>query len=184
MCANDLTNVWRAGLSAARERGAVAGRTRTRFVVPAIAGLAIVGGVLSPGLAAVPDVAAGEHHVIAMYANSGNANSEEILPSVDTVVDRATISCPKPTCTLVLSAMQAIEDGDGMHEWAILGFVDGIQVGSPNYQGFLPTNNYLSGNWQGSAAVSQGRHAVSFQIFGEANFILDSWSDSVTVTDP
>jgi hypothetical protein len=184
MDANDLTNVWRAGSWATRERGATDPHMRTSFIVPAIVGMAIAVGVLSPGFAAAPNVAAGEHHVIAMYANGGNANSEEIQPSVDTVVDQATITCPKPTCTLALSAMQAIEDGDGTHEWAILAFVDGAEVGSPNYQGLLPINNYLTGNWQGSFAVSQGHHVVSFQIFGEANFILDSWSDSVTVTDP
>ena len=170
------------GLDVIRPAGGHGGSSRAasaNVIFASIAGVAVAVGFLSPGFAA-----AGEHRVIDMYGNSGNANSREILPSVDTVVDQATITCPKATCTLALSAMQAIEDGDGTHEWAILAFVDGASVGPPNYQGFLPTNNYLTGNWQGKYTVNQGAHVVSFQIFGEAYFILDGWSDSVMVTAP
>jgi hypothetical protein len=127
---------------------------------------------------------AAEQKVVAMYVNSGNANSEEIAPGVPTSVDQTTITCPKPTCTLALTAMQAIEDGNGSIEWSILATVDGNPVGSPNYQGFLPNNNYLTGNWQGNYAVRMGQHLVTFQIFGEANFILDSWSDTVAILTP
>jgi hypothetical protein len=106
---------------------------------------------------------AAEHKVVAMYVNAGYANSQEIALGVPTSVDQTTITFPKPTCTRALTAMQAIEDGNGSIEWSTLATVDGNPVGSPNYQGFLPTNNYLTGNWQGSYAVGKGEHLVTLR---------------------
>jgi hypothetical protein len=160
------------------------GRRTMNTLIPAIAGLAIAVGLQTPGFAVEQKLFAGEHKVIGMYVNAGNANSQEILPGVDTTVDQATISCPKATCTLALSAMLAIEDGDGAHEWQIVVLVDGKTVGSPLWQGVLPTNYYLTGSWQGKYVASKGSHVVTFQIYGASNFILDDWSDTVIITDP
>jgi hypothetical protein len=146
--------------------------------------LAVAAAVHGPAFASPQNLLAGEHKVIGLYINSGNANQREIAGGVDTTVDEATISCPQATCTLALSAMQEVEDGNGTSEWQIIALVDGQNVG-PQWQGMLPTNYYLTGNWQGKYVVAKGSHTVTFQIFGEApDFLLDSWSDSVTITTP
>jgi hypothetical protein len=155
-----------------------------RRVTPAILALAIAAGIQTPGYAAMQNLLAGEHKVIGMYINAGNANQKQIAGGTDTTVDQAAIYCPQTSCTLALSAMQEVEDGDGTHEWQIIALVDGQNVG-PQWQGILPTNYYITGNWQGKYAVAKGSHTVTFQIFGEApDFLLDSWADSVTITAP
>jgi len=149
-----------------------------------LATLAVAATIHGHALASPQKLLAGEHKVIGMYINSGNANQQVIAGGVDTTVDAATISCPQATCTLALSAMQEVEDGNGTNEWQIIALVDGQNVG-PQWQGFLPTNYYLTGNWQGKYVVAKGTHTVTFQIFGEApDFLLDSWSDVVTITTP
>jgi predicted ribosomally synthesized peptide with SipW-like signal peptide len=70
----------------------------------------------------------GEHKVLDMYINAGNANEEEISPDVYTTVDQGTIDCVKTTCTLALSAMQETESADESGEWRIVALVDGTAV--------------------------------------------------------
>jgi len=130
-------------------------------------------------------IPAGEHKVLEMYINAGNANEEEISPDVYTTVDQGTIDCVKSTCTLALSAMQETESADEAGEWRIVALVDGTAVDGGPWQGPVPLDNiYLIGNWQGMYAVSKGSHTVTFQIYSQASLQLDEWSDTVTITTP
>src|ERR1700683_1527001 len=86
-------------------------------------------------------IPAGEHKVIDMYINAGNANEEQIAPGDYTTVDQATINCSKPTCTLALSAMQETESADESGEWRIVARVDGTNVDGGPWQGPVPLDN-------------------------------------------
>jgi hypothetical protein len=154
--------------------------------LPAIATLAIAVGLQSPGAASpsapieLSGQPAGQHRVIAMYANSGDLHSQTIPAQTFTTIDQATIQCPATTCTLALSAMQSIKSADSQGEWAIVGVVDGQNL-LYSYQGFEPIASYLTGNWQGNYTVSEGTHIVTFQIYADVSVLFNVWSDSVNI---
>jgi hypothetical protein len=145
----------------------------------AIAGLAIVVGIQTPGFAS-------EHEVLKMYVNSGDLNKLQVAPGTETTFDETTVTCPRDTCTLALSAMLEIHSADYPGEWGIVAMVDGQYVDSPYgpYQGFEPIASYVTGSWQGNYLVSKGPHSVTFQIYPQISVLLDQWSDTVTITTP
>ena len=152
---------------------------RISKISPAIAGLAIMVGLQSPGYAS-------EHRVLSMYMNSGNANKQQVTSGTETTVDETTIQCRRDTCTLALSAMLEIHSADYQGEWGIVAMVDGQYVDSPYgpYQGYEPIASYVTGSWQGNYTVSRGPHTVTFQIYPQISVLLDQWSDTVVITTP
>jgi hypothetical protein len=164
--------------------------------MPAAAGLALSLFASTPGMAwedaATPPAGgtqqplpAGEHKVVAIYANSGNGNGTQQLAVGYTTLDQTKITCPKTTCTLMLSGMQEIESADSQGEWQIYAQVDGHGVDDGVYQGYEPVSNfYLTGNWQGKYTVSQGTHTIDFETYVQVSALLDQWSDTVTITTP
>ena len=166
----------------------------TNRIIPPAAGLAISMFFWAPGFAADDQAAiateqshqplpAGEHKVVAIYANTGDPYQQ--LPLGYTKVDHTTVTCPKASCTLVLSGMQEIVSADSQGEWQIYAQVDGHGVDAGVYQGYEPVPNfYLTGNWQGKYTVSQGVHTIDFETYLQVSVILVHWSDTVMITTP
>lgn len=130
-----------------------------------------------------PPLPAGEHKPFATYVNQLQANVS--VPAATFVdLDQATLTCPKPTCTLSLSAMQQVGVAQGSGRWAINVNVDSTTVNGAAFQGFIPVSNFAVGNWQGSYTVTQGTHTVTLQAYGEVDYIVPFWSDTFTVMKP
>jgi len=123
-----------------------------------------------------------KHRFLLTYANAGIGGSVSALTFTD--VDSYHVVCGKPTCMLEISIMeQATFSDDATKPWAIPVWVDGNSVDGGPYVGTL-SSFAVAGNWQGRYAVTQGTHTVLFQTYGQANYSMGHWADSVTVTTP
>jgi hypothetical protein len=165
-------------------------------LVPAVATLALAMGVQGHALAGgrsttavserqvqPPDSrAVAKHTVLLTYANAGIGGSVDALTFTD--VDSYKVNCKKPTCMLEITTMQqATFSDDSTKPWAIPVWVDGNSVDGGPYVGAL-SSFAVMGNWQGRYAVTEGVHTVLFQTYGQANYSIGHWADSVTVTTP
>lgn len=162
---------------------------------PLVAGLALAAGVQGDSLAApttavpnfvaqpVPLAAAGpKHTVLITYAKAGIGGAVTALTFTD--VDHYKVHCARPTCMLEISAMmQATFADDATKPWAITVWVDGNSVDGGPYTGTL-SSFAVMGNWQGRYSVTEGNHTVLFQTYGQANYSMGHWADTVTVTTP
>lgn len=164
-------------------------------LTPLVAGLALAVGVQGESLAAprttavqgfvarpAPPPAVPKHTVLSTYANAGIGGAVTALTFTD--VDHYKVNCNKPTCMLEISTMQqATFSDDATKPWAIPVWVDGNSVDGGPYVGTL-SSFAVMGNWQGKYAVTQGAHTVLFQTYGQANYSIGHWADTVTVTTP
>jgi len=169
---------------------------RIAKIIPAVATLALAMGFQGHALAAGRSITAvaerqvqppnnlavPKHTVLLTYANAGIGGAVPALTFTD--VDSYKVSCKKPTCMLEISAMmQATFSDDATKPWAIPVWVDGNSVDGGPYVGTL-SSFAVMGNWQGRVAVTQGNHTVLFQTYGQANYSMGHWADTVTVTTP
>lgn len=122
------------------------------------------------------------HKVLTTYAHAGIGGAVPALTFTD--VDSYHVVCSKPTCLFEISIMeQATFSDDATKPWAIPVWVDGNSVDGGPYVGIL-SSFAVAGNWQGSYAVTHGTHTVLFQTYGQANYSMGHWADTVTVTTP
>lgn len=165
-------------------------------IVPIVAGLALAIGVQGQALAAphsttavpgwkfqpAPPPAVPKHKVLLTYANAGIGGAVPALTFTD--VDTYHVTCGKPTCMLEITTMQqATFSDDATKPWAIPVWVDGNSVDGGPYVGTL-SSFAVMGSWQGKYSVTQGTHTVLFQTYGQANYSMGHWADTVTVTSP
>ncbi len=95
------------------------------------------------------------------------------------------VSCASSTCTLVLSAMNALSDCQSSGIWYIRVFVDDRVAPGEPVQGQLPgAGSGVSGSWQGLIHVKSGSHMVGLQVYVGAPCTEVGWSYNWGVGNP